>query len=52
LCELLGVPHALLDNSYGKLGRFHAAWTTRSRCATLCRDRTALLAWLEGGQAG
>jgi exopolysaccharide biosynthesis predicted pyruvyltransferase EpsI len=27
LCLLLGIPHAVLDNSYGKLGRFLAAWT-------------------------
>jgi pyruvyl transferase EpsO len=24
---LLGIPHAVLDNSYGKLGRFLEAWT-------------------------
>ena len=27
LCLLLGIPHAVLDNSYGKLGRFLEAWT-------------------------
>jgi pyruvyl transferase EpsO len=27
LCLLLGIPHAVLDNSYGKLGRFLDAWT-------------------------
>ncbi len=27
LCLLLGIPHAALDNSYGKLGRFLDAWT-------------------------
>jgi pyruvyl transferase EpsO len=30
LCTLLGVPHVLLDNSYGKLRRFHDAWTSDS----------------------
>ena len=27
LCLLLGIPHAVLDNSYGKLARFLDAWT-------------------------
>ncbi len=27
LCTLLGVPHVLLDNSYGKLRSFYDAWT-------------------------
>jgi pyruvyl transferase EpsO len=27
LSLLLGIPHAVLDNSYGKVGRFLAAWT-------------------------
>lgn len=27
LCTLLGVPHVLLDNSYGKVSRFHEQWT-------------------------
>ncbi len=27
LCLLLGIPHAVLDNNYGKLGRFLDAWT-------------------------
>lgn len=27
LCLLLGIPHAVLDNTYGKLGRFLDAWT-------------------------
>jgi pyruvyl transferase EpsO len=27
LCLLLGIPHAVLDNSYGKLTRFLDAWT-------------------------
>ncbi len=28
LCVLLGLPHILLDNSYGKLRRFYEAWTS------------------------
>ena len=27
LCLLLGIPHLLLGDSYGKLRGFHAAWT-------------------------
>jgi exopolysaccharide biosynthesis predicted pyruvyltransferase EpsI len=27
LSLLLGIPHAILDNTYGKLGRFLDAWT-------------------------
>jgi pyruvyl transferase EpsO len=27
LCLLLGIPHVLLDNSYGKVRRVHETWT-------------------------
>lgn len=27
LCVLLGLPHVFLDNSTGKIGAYHAAWT-------------------------
>ena len=27
LCLLLGIPHVLLDNNYGKVRRFHDTWT-------------------------
>lgn len=30
LSLLLGIPHVILDNSYGKLTSFHRAWTTES----------------------
>jgi pyruvyl transferase EpsO len=30
LCLLLGIPHVLLDNSYGKVRRVHAAWTAEA----------------------
>ena len=30
LSLLLGIPHAVLDNNYGKLGRFLDAWTGRA----------------------
>ena len=28
LCLLLGIPHVLLDNNYGKLSSFHHTWTS------------------------
>jgi exopolysaccharide biosynthesis predicted pyruvyltransferase EpsI len=28
LCVLLGIPHLLLDNSYGKVSSFHETWTS------------------------
>ena len=28
LCLLLGIPHVLLDNNYGKVRRVHEAWTS------------------------
>ncbi|MDP2229628.1 polysaccharide pyruvyl transferase family protein [Methylotenera sp.] len=31
LSILLNKPHVLIDNSYGKLGNFHQAWTTHYR---------------------
>ena len=27
LCLLLGIPHVLLDNNYGKVRRVHETWT-------------------------
>ena len=30
LCLLLGIPHVVLDNSYGKLSRFIGAWSNSS----------------------
>ncbi len=41
LCLLLGTPHVMLDNSYGKLTSFHATWTAGSplvRCAERPHD--------------
>jgi pyruvyl transferase EpsO len=29
LCTLLGIPHTILDNNYGKLTRFTETWSTR-----------------------
>ena len=27
LCVLLGIPHVILDNRYGKLSTYHRTWT-------------------------
>jgi exopolysaccharide biosynthesis predicted pyruvyltransferase EpsI len=36
LCLLLGIPHVLVDNSYGKLSRFFEAWTHDAPIAYWC----------------
>jgi exopolysaccharide biosynthesis predicted pyruvyltransferase EpsI len=36
LCVLLGIPHVVLDNNYGKVGRFHRLWTHDVGFARLC----------------
>ena len=36
LCILLGIPHYLLDNNYGKVSGFYQAWTHSSKLATWC----------------
>jgi exopolysaccharide biosynthesis predicted pyruvyltransferase EpsI len=33
LCMLLGIPHVLIDNSYGKVSGFYETWTSDSRLA-------------------
>jgi len=33
LCVLLGIPHVVLDNSYGKVHDFHRTWTSGSAVA-------------------
>lgn len=39
LCTLMGIPHALLDNSYGKITRFSSAfdtlWNGVTRCSSI-----------------
>ena len=39
LCLLLGKPHVVLDNSYGKLTGFMAAWGTASESVRVVEDR-------------
>lgn len=43
LTLLLGIPHVVLDNSYGKIRRFHEAWTQGTSLVRWCDDpETAL----------
>jgi pyruvyl transferase EpsO len=48
LCLLMGIPHVLVDNNYGKLRSFFEAWTKDAPGVRFCRDwtevDTALLA--------
>lgn len=46
LCILLGLPHLLLDNSYGKLSAFHKNWTLSSRLASFALEPEQLGRWL------
>lgn len=39
LALLLGIPHVVLDNSYGKIRRFHDAWTTGSTLTAFAETR-------------
>jgi exopolysaccharide biosynthesis predicted pyruvyltransferase EpsI len=38
LSLLLGIPHVLLDNSYGKVSNFYRAWTEGSELAHWCAN--------------
>jgi exopolysaccharide biosynthesis predicted pyruvyltransferase EpsI len=39
LCALLGIPHVLVDDRYGKVGNFYASWTSALETARFARDR-------------
>jgi pyruvyl transferase EpsO len=47
LSLLLGIPHAALDNTYGKLGRFLDAWTGDAPGVYRVRTAEEALAWAE-----
>lgn len=53
MCLLLGIPHAVLDNSYGKIHAFLAAWTGDApdvhRAASMEDAEAWALARLSGG---
>jgi exopolysaccharide biosynthesis predicted pyruvyltransferase EpsI len=38
LCALLGIPHVLVDDRYGKVGSFFSSWTSDLRTARFARD--------------
>ncbi len=44
LALMLGIPHVVLDNSYGKLHRFVAAWTSESPLVHVAHDPQAAAA--------
>lgn len=43
LCVLLGVPHVVLDNSYGKIRALHEQWTRASTTTRWADDATEAL---------
>lgn len=53
LCLMMGIPHVVVDNNYGKLRSFFDAWTANAPGVRFCRDWTdvnsALLALRSGG---
>lgn len=48
LCVLLGIPHVMLDNSYGKVGAFHRQWTAVSETTWWATDPAEALAEAAG----
>jgi exopolysaccharide biosynthesis predicted pyruvyltransferase EpsI len=47
LCVLMGIPHVLLDNSYGKLSSFHQTWTAEVDNARWAQSPTEALSLAE-----
>lgn len=50
LCMLLGIPHYLLDNSYGKIRDFHDTWTRASTLTHWCDSWAEALAVTKSAQ--
>jgi pyruvyl transferase EpsO len=50
LSLLLAIPHAVLDNTYGKLGRFLDAWTGAAEGVHRVATAEEALAWAEGAR--
>lgn len=48
LCLLLGIPHFVLDNSYGKVRAFHECWTRESELGRWCDSPAEALALATG----
>jgi len=38
LCALMGIPHVLVDDKYGKVGSFFSSWTSSLQTARFARD--------------
>jgi exopolysaccharide biosynthesis predicted pyruvyltransferase EpsI len=38
LCALLGIPHVLVDDRYGKVASFYSSWTSSLQTARFARD--------------
>jgi pyruvyl transferase EpsO len=51
LCLLLGIPHAVLDNNYGKVGRFISCWTSDSILTHRSTSMQSALDWAKGRAA-
>lgn len=51
LAVLLGIPHAVLDNNYGKLSSFIAAWTSSWPEVSQHGELAGALAWAEARAA-
>ncbi len=49
---LLGIPHAVLDNSYGKVSRFMSCWTSASPLTQRCDSMADALEWAQSQAAG
>jgi exopolysaccharide biosynthesis predicted pyruvyltransferase EpsI len=49
---LLGIPHAVLDNSYGKVTRFMSCWTSASTLTHRCDSMAAAVDWARTQAAG
>lgn len=47
LCTLLGIPHVLVDDKYGKVGNFYDCWTSALRTARFARDRSQVPALVD-----
>jgi pyruvyl transferase EpsO len=55
LCLLMGVPHVVLDNTYGKLSTFRDAWTAdvdSAWWASTPAEASAIASRLVGGATG
>lgn len=51
LCVLLGIPHVVLDNSYGKVRSFYETWTSRLELGRWANSAAEALAQTRVGSA-